>query len=546
MKTNQPLSRRDFLGLSVAGSIALLSQNTTVITSPQETIRVRYDVNSSDLMAKKNLETFIKIVKIMTGKEQLNGSLLPKDDYRHWLKQAEVHKTHCINKDVKQVHDSWKFLPWHRAYLYYFEQIGRSFPGCENFTIPYWNWTKDPKLPEIFADANLAGLKPPWKNNDFVWERYPKAGDSIPMKLYGEKFSDTRINAYIGDLQKGIKGQSFWAIVGRKNGGKILESTAHNAIHREFVLGNMLDPLTAALDPVFWLHHANIDRLWSKWMMNTPDQTPTPKCQIGGASSDCCNNNIDVCEWLNTSVEEFYDVKGKLVSPKIRTLLDTYNSLGYRYDDLPETPFPIGNGSSIQKTGLPDSSIQRSFDNQIVKVNKLLTVSVCKDCSIPQTLTTSLKKFSQKNLLKKVSPAKSTKKNIQLKQTTEEISPIFLLTIEVGKPANPRISVRVFIHASKANQQNQQIPNIDSPSYIATVGFFESFDELERHDGMDMNNKSRKFIFDVTKNIEKLDRLKPFTLETATVSISPIIFGDTSGDISGDIKLLGFNFEVAK
>ena len=32
--------------------------------------------------------------------------------------------------------------------------------------------------------------------------------------------------------------------------------------------GLMSDPDTAGLDPIFWLHHANIDRLWEVWRQN--------------------------------------------------------------------------------------------------------------------------------------------------------------------------------------------------------------------------------------------------------------------------------------
>ena len=35
-------------------------------------------------------------------------------------------------------------------------------------------------------------------------------------------------------------------------------------------------PMTAALDPIFWLHHANIDRLWEWWRTKdvAPDDPP--------------------------------------------------------------------------------------------------------------------------------------------------------------------------------------------------------------------------------------------------------------------------------
>jgi tyrosinase len=36
--------------------------------------------------------------------------------------------------------------------------------------------------------------------------------------------------------------------------------------------GWMSDPDKAALDPIFWLHHANIDRLWAAWTKGVPNE----------------------------------------------------------------------------------------------------------------------------------------------------------------------------------------------------------------------------------------------------------------------------------
>lgn len=44
-----------------------------------------------------------------------------------------------------------------------------------------------------------------------------------------------------------------------------LEMNPHNSVHG-MIGGFMGDPYYAALDPLFWLHHCNIDRLWEAWM----------------------------------------------------------------------------------------------------------------------------------------------------------------------------------------------------------------------------------------------------------------------------------------
>ena len=44
-----------------------------------------------------------------------------------------------------------------------------------------------------------------------------------------------------------------------------VESTPHNYVHVD-IAGLMESPATAGQDPIFWLHHANIDRLWEVWL----------------------------------------------------------------------------------------------------------------------------------------------------------------------------------------------------------------------------------------------------------------------------------------
>lgn len=67
-----------------------------------------------------------------------------------------------------------------------------------------------------------------------------------------------------------------------------LELDPHNTVHVMVggLGGIMTDPNYAALDPLFWLHHCNIDRLWSAWLTsdkNTQEgsaawaEGPTPR-----------------------------------------------------------------------------------------------------------------------------------------------------------------------------------------------------------------------------------------------------------------------------
>jgi tyrosinase len=92
------------------------------------------------------------------------------EDRRSYNNQALVHQNHCQ-------HGWERFLPWHRAYLYEFEQNLEDF--FPDLSMPYWDWTMPyywnggdpaagPVIPDPFkayltegaADALIAKLKP--------------------------------------------------------------------------------------------------------------------------------------------------------------------------------------------------------------------------------------------------------------------------------------------------------------------------------------------------------------------------------------------------
>jgi tyrosinase len=102
-----------------------------------------------------------------------------------------------------------------------------------------------------------------------------------------------------------------------------LESTPHNPVHPQTggaqvdpcLGGLMTDPRCAALDPIFWLHHANIDRLWNRWI------------DLGGGRA----NPADAA-WLGQAFQ-FHDPAGTAISLRCSEVVDTVNQLQYKYDD---------------------------------------------------------------------------------------------------------------------------------------------------------------------------------------------------------------------
>jgi tyrosinase len=79
----------------------------------------------------------------------------------------------------------------------------------------------------------------------------------------------------------------------------------------------MGDPRTAALDPIFWLHHSNIDRLWEIWWKTRGSKNPTTP------------------NWLSTLSFGFHDASGNVLTFTPLQVLDTTSLLhGYKYDDI--------------------------------------------------------------------------------------------------------------------------------------------------------------------------------------------------------------------
>jgi tyrosinase len=233
-------------------------------------------------------------------------------------------------------------------YLCAFESIVQDFLGDDDWSLPYW-YATDP------SDETKAALPPAFRENSpgntlFTTKRSVAAnsGDQLSMldglieqlKLaLGAPFfsTDTGTDTFGG-------GQRNTPMYSANERG-LLEDVPHGMVHA--LVGNDYDaagnPIrfgwmgnfgTAALDPIFWLHHANIDRLWQVWL----DADPTHANPTGDSA------------WMDTTFS-FPKPGGGTVTWAIGDVLDT-TALGYEYESvkpptgfrLPEPPIAGGGG----------------------------------------------------------------------------------------------------------------------------------------------------------------------------------------------------------
>ncbi len=214
-------------------------------------------------------------------------------------------------------HQSWFFLPWHRMYLAYFEQIVAQtvadLGGPADWSLPFWNYSDKTNpnrlnIPPAFTSPNGKGnpLWMPGRNNTVA------ASDTELTRL-GITYYTARGAGYPGfggpetDFHHG----------GGQSGG--LEDLPHNRIHSD-IGGAMGIVAAAALDPIFWLHHANIDRLWQVWLN-----------EQGG------RQNPSESKWLDFSFK-FHDKNKSVVTMTPSGVEDTRTVLtGYVYQGVPAT-----------------------------------------------------------------------------------------------------------------------------------------------------------------------------------------------------------------
>jgi hypothetical protein len=257
----------------------------------------------------------------------------PPADPTSWSYQGAIHAAFApapAGASWNQCqHRGWFFLPWHRMYLYYFERIVRAAvlaaDGPADFAIPYWNYDspfpgntlppafRTPALPD--GSPNALFVAPPGRARGLM-----NGGQISPLVTSSSAaMAMTSFTSPASGFGGGKEGPlHFGASLGQ------LESTPHNDMHPtiggaaagQCQGGLMTDPRCAALDPIFWLHHANIDRLWNNWL----------------ASGDGRVNPQEEA-WL-TQTFTFADETGAEVSMSVDQVVDSADQLQYIYDDV--------------------------------------------------------------------------------------------------------------------------------------------------------------------------------------------------------------------
>jgi tyrosinase len=344
--------------------------------------------------------------------------------------------------------DENMFLPWHRMFVYYFESIVRKVLNDPSFTLPYWNYsaTATRAMPAAFRVVG-SPLYRATRNPG------PNAGASIPAGSV----------ALPGPLAQTTYGPSGAA----QGFNATLDFGLHGNVH--VWVGNsqgMGSVPWAANDPIFWMHHCNIDRLWASW---NKAGRPNP----GGA-------------WLNQTFI-FADARCRQVIAKVGNV-DQIAKLNYTYDRF--EPVPGAVVTSAARTAMAPVLHLQAAAGAIALGSGPVRVTMQRPTAAPPNVRAFAAASSA------LGPSKSVL--LVLDNVTTDLQPDVLYDVYLDLPADTA-------------------PNPDEPNYAATINFFSASHPHAEHGPEPLR---RSFSLDVSHVVRDLATTGKLT-DTPTVTIVP-------------------------
>ncbi|HEX8585659.1 MAG TPA: tyrosinase family protein [Allosphingosinicella sp.] len=202
--------------------------------------------------------------------------------------------TWCKCQHSKGGQENLQFLTWHRMYLYYFEQVLQAASGDSTLRLPFFDYETDSHLPRAYGEGNAA------TNSLFEANRFK-----------GLNAGTVSLDPADVDTSDSMRQTTYAAFNGQ------LEQSPHGAVHCDIGVdscpsGYMGYVPTAGNDPIFYSHHANIDRLYECWTQVDPrNRMPSDPNQLAATFS-------------------FPDGTGTIVTRQVKDMLTTAG-LGYSY-----------------------------------------------------------------------------------------------------------------------------------------------------------------------------------------------------------------------
>jgi tyrosinase len=328
------ISRRSFIVAAGAGAgLGAIPFSTWLEKhASAQAARTRYNIQTpiGDQMAAR-YATAVKALMALPEQDPRSWTFLW---YTHWVKgnttkEAEIARMYPDQADPRGglALETWNtcqphatgsnklmFLPWHRMFVYFYERLLRSVLADPDFALPYWNYSPDSGFPfQRNLPPQFRARLDPLFSSLYRSSRISAVNAGRPIDEGKEAENRLSLSRSMSQTTYAPQG----VILGFNNQ---LNSHVHGNVHT--LVGNsvgMASVKWAANDPVFWMHHCNIDRVWESW-------------NKAGFS------NPTSTSWLDKTFV-FVDEFGQRVAARVRDFTNPA-LLGYSYDGLESVPAP--------------------------------------------------------------------------------------------------------------------------------------------------------------------------------------------------------------
>jgi len=405
------------------------------------------------------------------------------------------------------------FLPWHRLYVYHLEKIVRELSGDSDFALPYWDYIsmKDTELPNETRRTMPVEFTQPLTSSDEENSLYEASRDNSLMQGVAIRSNWTQ-----GNLLKAVQDLSNTSTYSDYNsimdwrphgvmhvylGGGALASGGFeqslNKIYNRIDFGLMYNVASAGFDPIFWMHHGNVDRLWAQWT----DNDPTKKVTV---------EELEAVEWPY----KFFEPNGDLKEYTPQQVVDSVYNMDYVYDDgsAPNVTVPsvIAPSLTAPKVIMAKTFLGTKKQRTVLKGGEVVTQMV----QIP--------KVGDRLVLRQFLLS-----NVQTSQ------PHYSLDVEVTYIGRPRGEYEVYLNLpEEKSAMKKAMADIDT-YYLGTISFFVLDSDKPR---------SKTFKFDITDELLKEfgQNIVSQDIDSVTVSIIP------KGVAGGSVTLEGLTVSVEK
>ena len=485
------MNRRDFAKLAALSPLGFMLVNPLLA--------------AGNVLPRENINTFSRsadnVAKLRKAVEALSGR--PVTDWSSWFNMAGIHMIgasdvakanppEAVSALYNQCHsDESLFFVWHRAYVWSMERLMQDAISDTSFRLPYWDWYTNPELPEIFRSEVLAD----GKTGNVLYRANRNNGVNK-----GNPIWNPRITA---GFDSGAQNSDFERFQNRLNGGE--HGNIHVAVGTQT---NMGDTHTAARDPIFWLHHANIDRLLPVWL----------RIDAGRKARTNYPN------WLATKYR-FPAPGGGLQTPTVDDMaLNGMEALGYSYEDTsspkvsaPATPLkPVRSAGSLSPSN--GKATMKIAEKQSVKIGAGATVSLT---------------LSDGDHTKMQSMASEAK-------TDDGFTSVMIVLegIKLDKPAPDVLGYDVYLNLPDKAPDSSKFDQ----HYLGPISLFALTHEMPEHEGM---NHGITLRFAATEMLKEQAKANRFGANNMSVSIIPVLAPNAKEPDEAVIEIENISIEAS-